>query len=131
MNPYVLKKPVITEKTLYLASATNVYTFEVMPTASRLQIAQAVQQTFGVHVVSVNTVMRAVSTKRTGRRRQSVSIPRTKKALVRVKQGQTIALFDIQQMAQTTDAAKTTAETQPSKPGLRPVKSRKQTKTKA
>ena len=95
MNPHILKKPVITEKTLGLASSLNVYTFEVVPTASRLQIAQAVQQTYGVHVVSVNTVMRAVSTKRTGRKRQSASIPRTKKALVQVKKGQKIAVFDI------------------------------------
>lgn len=95
MNAYIIKKPVITEKTLQLANQKNVYTFEVAKTASKNQIKEAVEQIFDVKVLAVNTVMRSKDIKKTGRRRLQVTMPKTKKAMLTIKEGQNIALFDI------------------------------------
>lgn len=99
MNAYIVKKPVITEKTLKLANSQNVYTFEVAKTANKNQIKEAVEKIFEVKVLAVNTVMRSKKIKKTGRRRLQVTMPKTKKAMVTVKKGQTIKLFDISKAA--------------------------------
>ncbi len=99
MNAYIIKKPIITEKTLRLANTQNVYTFEVAKTTNKNQIKEAVEKIFEVKVLAVNTVMRSKKNKKTGRRRLQVSMPKTKKAMVTVKKGQTIKLFDISKSA--------------------------------
>lgn len=95
MNAYIVKKPVITEKTLKLASVNNVYTFEVAKTANKNQVKEAVEKIFSVKVVAVNTVMRSKKSKKTGKRRLQVTMPKTKKAMVTLKNGDSINLFDI------------------------------------
>jgi large subunit ribosomal protein L23 len=106
MNAYILKNPVITEKTLFLANRENAYTFEVPTTVTKTQIKEAVEEVFSVKVTSVNTVMHASSKKRTGRRRMSTSVPRTKKAVVTLVKGNTIALFDLSGAQETAPATK-------------------------
>ncbi len=95
MNADILKRPIITEKTLFLANTTNAYTFEVAPTATKNQIAEEVEKLFGVKVTGISTVMRNRSAKKTGRRRVTTMIARKKKAVVTLAKGQSIALFDI------------------------------------
>lgn len=95
MYSRVLKKPLITEKTLFLASTTNAYTFEVDPSSTKTQIAQAIEEVFGVKVTGVSTVMRGRSAQRTGKRRAWSVVPRKKKAVVSLAKGQKIALFDV------------------------------------
>lgn len=95
MNPFVIKQPIITEKTLMLANVENTYTFEVAATATKKQIQEIVQNLYGVKVVSVNTVFGHNSEVRTGRKRLKTSRSKTKKALVKLEAGQSIALFDI------------------------------------
>lgn len=95
MNQHILKNPVITEKSLFLANKTNAYTFVVAPTATKAQVVEAVEKVFGVKVTGVNTVMRGRSLRRTGKKRSQVLVPRTKKAIVTLEKGQTIALFDL------------------------------------
>jgi large subunit ribosomal protein L23 len=95
MNADILKRPLITEKTLFLANTTNAYTFEVASTATKNQIAEEVEKLFGVKVIGISTVMRNRSTKKTGRRRVTTMIARKKKAIVTLAKGQTISLFDI------------------------------------
>ncbi len=95
MNAYIVKKPVITEKTLKLASTSNVYTFEVAKTANKNQVKEAVESIFSVKVIAVNTVMRSRDFKKTGKRRLQVTMPKTKKAMVTLKAGDSINLFDI------------------------------------
>ena len=95
MHAHVLKRPIITEKTLFLANTTNAYTFEVQPTATKTQVKKAVEELFGVKVVGVSTVMRSRSMRRTGKRRAATIVPRKKKAVVTLLKGQSIALFDI------------------------------------
>lgn len=95
MQAHVLKRPIITEKTLFLVSTTNAYTFEVQPQATKTQVVKAVEELFGVKVTGVSTVMRGRSMRRTGKRRTNTLVPRKKKAIVTLAKGQTIALFDI------------------------------------
>lgn len=95
MQAHVLKRPVITEKTLFLASTANAYTFEVQPSATKTQIGKAVEELFGVKVTGVSTVMRGRSMRRTGKRRTTTMVPRKKKAIVTLAKGQAITLFDI------------------------------------
>ncbi len=96
MNPYLIIQPVITEKTLLLVSNHNAYTFQVQRSASKQQIKDAVQATFNVEVMSVNTIFGHKSTKATGKKRLQRPVPRTKKAVITLKSGQKIELFDIQ-----------------------------------
>ncbi len=95
MNISILKRPIITEKTLFLVNRTNAYTFEVVPTASKKQIAEAVAELFKVKVTGISTVMRGRSLRRTGKKRVTILVPRTKKAVVTLAKGQTIPLFDV------------------------------------
>jgi large subunit ribosomal protein L23 len=94
-NAQILKRPVITEKSLYLANKVNAYTFEVQPTATKTQIAKAVEEVFSVKVTGVQTVMRSRSLRRTGKRRLLEIVPRKKKAVVTLEKGQSITLFDL------------------------------------
>jgi large subunit ribosomal protein L23 len=95
MNAHILKRPIITEKTLFLANTANAYTFEVDPSATKTQIAAIVEELFNVKVTGVSTVMRGRSLQRTGRRRTVTLVPRKKKAVLTLQKGQTISLFDI------------------------------------
>ncbi len=95
MNAYLIKKPVVTERSLSLAKNERVYTFEVEMDAHKGQIAEAITQIFGVKVLSVNTVVRHRIKKRTGRKRLNVVQPKTKKAYVTLAEGNHIDLFDL------------------------------------
>ncbi len=97
MNPYIVIKPIITEKSLRLANTENTYTFKVQTTANKNQIAESVEKLFGVDVVRTRTVVNQKEAKRTGKKRMTVTTGKTKKALVTLKSGQSIDLFDISQ----------------------------------
>lgn len=95
MNAYLIKKPVITERSLSLAEKQNVYTFEVQMGATKGQIKALVEELFSVKVMSVNTVVRHRVKKKTGRKRMSTISPKTKKAYVKLVEGNSIDLFDV------------------------------------
>lgn len=63
----VLKKPVLTEKSLLLQQNENKYTFDVELTANKIEIKQAVEKMFDVKVESVNIMNVRPKTKRMGR----------------------------------------------------------------
>ena len=64
----VIKRPLITEKTVALATKNNQYTFEVNPDATKVEIKQAVELAFpGRKVKSVKTVYMPSHAKRMGR----------------------------------------------------------------
>ena len=52
----VLKKPVLTEKTMTLQANENKYPFDVDVNANKVEIKQAVEAMFGVKVESVNVM---------------------------------------------------------------------------
>ena len=95
MNPYIVIKPVITEKSLRLANKDNTYTFVVQTTANKNQIVESIEQLFSVKVESIRTIVNQKENKRTGKKRMSVTTGKSKKALVTLKEGQSIDLFDI------------------------------------
>lgn len=95
MNPYIIKNPIITEKTIDLAKSKNIYTFEVEKSSNKHQIKETVELLYPVAVTNVRTVMMQANYRKTGKRRMLSSVGRTKKAFVTLKQGDTIALFDI------------------------------------
>jgi large subunit ribosomal protein L23 len=86
----VIIRPVVSEKS-YVLSAANRFTFRVHPEAHKTQIRQAVEALFDVHVVDVRTLSVKSKPKRRG-----VSRGRTrtwKKAIVQVRAGETIPIF--------------------------------------
>ena len=95
MNAYTIVKPVITEKALSLANQKNIYTFVVRRAANKHQIKEAVEQLFSVQVIGIRTVTNQPYVKRTGKRRMKVTGGKVKKALITLKSGDEINLFDI------------------------------------
>ena len=89
----MLRKPLLTEKTLNETSL-NRFTFEVDKKANKGQIREAVEAAFDVEVVSVRTLRNAGSLRKTGKRRLPSKVPGIKKAIVELKQGQTIKAFE-------------------------------------
>ncbi|OHB20427.1 MAG: 50S ribosomal protein L23 [Parcubacteria group bacterium RIFCSPHIGHO2_01_FULL_47_10b] len=83
----VVKKPYTTEKTTRLQKF-GIYTFQVSPTATKVSIAQAVEQYYGVHVRSVRITHRKPKIKRI-RGRIGITAG-MKKALVTLKTGERI-----------------------------------------
>jgi large subunit ribosomal protein L23 len=86
----VLIAPIVSEKSYSLID-NHKYTFRIHKDAHRLQVRQAVEELFGVHVVSVNIAHVKSKPKRrgmaTGRK------PGWKKAIVQVREGETIEIF--------------------------------------
>ena len=95
MKTNLIKKPIITEKSLLQANRDNTYTFEVDREASKTQIKKAIEEIFEVEVLSVNTVIRPSKRKRVGKKRKMKLYSAKKKALIKLKEGQTIDLFDL------------------------------------
>lgn len=95
MKTYLIKKPLISEKSLRLANEQNIYSFEVDFAATKTQIKAAVEELFEVEVTRVNTLIKPSKRRRVGRQRRTKLTPVKKKALVQLKEGQTIDLFDI------------------------------------
>ncbi len=95
MNPYILKKPVVTEKSLALANTERIFTFEVDVDATKHQIKEVVEGLFAVHVIRIRTVIAKPIPKRTGKRRQSVTQGKIKRALITLKEGDSISLFEV------------------------------------
>ena len=87
----VLRRPLITEKNTMLQTQ-NKYAFEVAEEANKNQIKQAVEKAFKVKVTTVNVMTVPGKTKRVGRR--MVLTPSRKKAIVTLKQGDKIELFE-------------------------------------
>ena len=86
----VLLAPVVSEKS-YSQIENRKYTFKVHPDAHKTQIRQAVEQMFDVHVQSVNIIKVQPKPKRRGLSRGIR--PGWKKAIVQVREGETIEIF--------------------------------------
>ena len=86
----VLLAPVVSEKSYQLIEK-NKYSFKVHPDAHKTQVRQAVEQLFGVKVVRVNIVKVQSKPKRRGAFRGTR--PGWKKAIVQVREGDTIEIF--------------------------------------
>ena len=87
----VLKKPVLTEKSLTLQAEENKYTFDVELTATKGEIKAAVEKMFDVKVEKVNVIKVKPKTKRVGKYVGKTN--RRKKAIFKLAEGNTINLF--------------------------------------
>ncbi len=95
MSQLIIRKPIITEKSLLQVQKENIYLFEVDALAHKNQIKHEIEKLFNVEVQTVRTVMQPVKIKRTGRRRTPMASTPKKKAFVMLKEGHKIDLFDI------------------------------------
>jgi len=89
----ILIRPVISEKAYQTIEDLNAYTFIVDPRANKTQIKQAVQDIFDVKVESVNTINRAGKRVRRGNVRGRK--PNTKRAIVKLAEGDSIDIFEV------------------------------------
>jgi large subunit ribosomal protein L23 len=87
----VLIRPVISEKS-YEQIAQNQYTFKVHKDAHKTQVRQAVEQLFEVKVERVNIVKVQPKPKRRGR--SLGTKPGWKKAVVQLRKGDSIEIFE-------------------------------------
>ncbi len=88
----VIIRPIISERSYDLLN-DNRYTFEVAKTANKIEIRDAVESIFDVHVLSVNTMSVKAKPKRV---RYAKGYTRTwKKAIVTLVAGETIEAFGV------------------------------------
>jgi large subunit ribosomal protein L23 len=88
----VVKRPLVTEKSERNRAEGHQFAFEVHRDATKIQVKQAVEKLFNVHVLAVRTAVIRGKNKRVGR--TSGRRPNWKKAFVTLKEGETIALFE-------------------------------------
>ncbi len=87
----VLLAPVVSEKSYSLISDRK-YTFKVHKDAHKTQVRQAVEELFEVHVENVNILKVQSKPKRRGATKGIR--PGWKKAIVQVREGDTIEIFE-------------------------------------
>ena len=85
-------RPVVTEKSSAAYQTGKIYTFEVHPEANKHEIRAALQQLFGVTVTAVRTMQMRRNEVTRGRIRGTK--PAWKKAIVTLKEGDSIAVFE-------------------------------------
>ncbi|MFN5910293.1 MAG: 50S ribosomal protein L23 [Bacteroidota bacterium] len=93
----IIKKPVITEKATAGSEKHNRFTFAVDRTANKIEIKNAVEKLYGVHVVDVRTMNYGggkSSVKYTNKGIVEQPSRIWKKAVVTVAEGETIDLFN-------------------------------------
>ncbi len=88
----VIKGPVITEKGTLVSEIGNQVVLRVHPHANKVEIRQAVEQLFEVDVVDVKVLKVQAKPKRRGLVRGTR--PGWKKAVVKIREGQEIQIFE-------------------------------------
>jgi len=79
----MLRRPIITEKTMNLTKL-GLYTFEVSPEVSKLQIAKLIKDKFNVDVISIKTVNIAGKKKMQRARRRHYYTKDIRKAILKL-----------------------------------------------
>jgi large subunit ribosomal protein L23 len=91
----ILRRPLVTEKSNYQSGKLNQFAFEVATEATKTQVKDAVETLFDVKVESVNIINAPAKRGRRARsRRLMVRRPGYKKAVVTLKAGQTLPIFE-------------------------------------
>jgi large subunit ribosomal protein L23 len=85
-------RPVVTEKSSAAYQLRKEYAFEVHPEANKYEIRDALKQLFGVTVTSVRTMRIRRNTVVRGRTKGLTA--RWKKAIVTLKEGDTLPVFE-------------------------------------
>lgn len=89
MNAYeIIRRPRITEQSVFAQAAHNQYTFDVHPKSNKNEIKKAIESLFEVKVLKVNTMNKRGKSRRVGR---SVGLSAAwKKAIVTLAEGDQI-----------------------------------------
>ncbi len=106
----VLKRPIITEKSMRLAQGGQ-YSFEIDKNATKPMVAKAVADKFSVKVMAVKIINIKGQIKTQKAARKEYKMQGIKKAMVQVGKGQKIAIFETPKE----EAVVTTAEGEPIK----------------
>jgi large subunit ribosomal protein L23 len=88
----IIKTHVQTERSTMLRETNNEYVFEVDKRANKHVIKQAIEGAFKVKVDSVRTMIMPGKLRRMGR--NEGKSPTWKKAIVRLKKGESISMFE-------------------------------------
>ncbi len=88
----IIKRPIITEKSMLLAEQENKYTFDVDKRANKIQIKQAIEELFDVKVTKVNKIKTTPKKKRVGQYQGFK--PAVTKAIVTLAEGSKIEIFN-------------------------------------
>ncbi|MES2800431.1 MAG: 50S ribosomal protein L23 [Bacteroidota bacterium] len=93
----IIKKPIVTEKASGAAEKFNRFTFAVEKSANKIEIKNAVEKMYGVHVTDIRTLNYGggkSSVKYTNKGIVEQRSKQWKKAVVTVAVGETIELFN-------------------------------------
>ena len=82
----IIRNILVTEKSAVLKEA-NQYAFKVAPKATKLEVADAIEEIYGVKVKSVNIIHCKGKMKRAGRSPRPVKRPDWKKAVISLAEG--------------------------------------------
>ena len=91
----ILVKPILTEKATNESELRNSYTFIVSKDANKIQIKKDIEESYGVSVIKVRTMIYGAQsmTKYTKRGVQKSKKGAYKKALVKISEGDRIDFF--------------------------------------
>lgn len=90
----IIIAPVITEKSMKDAGKGK-FSFRVERAANKNEIKKEVEKRFSVNITHISTNILKGKKKRSGARRAEKEVSNTKKAIVTVKKGQKIGLFEL------------------------------------
>jgi len=90
----ILISPIITEQSMVFVKQGK-FSFLVAKGIDKKTIKKAVQDTFSVDVTDVDTIMQKGKSQKVGVRRMKKNTPAYKKAIVTLKEGQKIDIFDL------------------------------------
>jgi large subunit ribosomal protein L23 len=88
----IIKRPLDTEKLDRMRDRENKFAFEIDMKANKTEVKQAIEQLFKVKVVAVKTAIVRGKFRRIGR--SEGQRPNWKKAIVTLKEGDAISLFE-------------------------------------
>lgn len=96
MQHQILIRPLVTEKMTNMTADKGKYGFVVNPKANKVEIKKAIEQKFNVHVLEVRTANFKGKTKTQFRKsgRFEGKTAKFKKAIVTLKEGETIEIFE-------------------------------------
>lgn len=91
----ILIQPVVTETTMRAITQSNRYTFIVNRMATKHEIKHAIRELFKVEPLTVHTIIVKGGTRKlVGRRVATTTDPNWKKAIIELKAGESIDLFE-------------------------------------
>lgn len=91
----IIRRPVVTEKSMAGSETGAVYTFEVDPSANKVEIRRAVEALFRVNVTKVNTMRVQGKTRRRSYRHGTGRTALRKKAMVTLAPGESIDVVEM------------------------------------